>query len=78
MPWPTMLSISGHHGEAANPELLVWIKQLMDHVLGSSGWVVVAAVGLALVAFPVGLVLFYLSQLRRERAENYQATGDEQ
>jgi len=58
--------------------LLVWIKQLMDHVLGSSGWVVVAAVGLALVAFPVGLVLFYLSQLRRERAENYQATGDEQ
>jgi len=73
-----MLSISGHHGEAANPELLVWIKQLMDHVLGSSGWVVVAAVGLALVAFPVGLVLFYLSQLRRERAENYQATGDEQ
>ena len=60
MPWPTMLSVPGHHGEAADPELLAWIKQLLDHVLGSSAWVIVAAVGLALVAFPVGLILFYL------------------
>ena len=78
MPWPTMLSVLKHHGEAANPELLVWIKQLLDHILGSSGWVIVAAVGLALVAFPIGLVLFYLSQLRRERADTYQASSDGQ
>jgi len=76
MPWPIILSVPRHHGEAANPELLVWIKQLLDHVLGSAGWVVVAIVGLALVAFPIGLVLFYITQLRRDRSDNYQATGD--
>ena len=76
MPWPIFLSVPGHHGEAANPELLGWIKQLLDQVLGSAGWVVVAIVGLALVAFPIGLVLFYITQLRRDRSDKYQATGD--
>ncbi len=66
----------GHHGEAADPELLAWIKQLLDHVLGSAGWVVVAIVGLALVAFPIGLILFYLTQQRRDRSDAYEATGD--
>ena len=77
MPWPIILSVPGHHGEAANPELLAWIKQLLDQVLGSAGWVVVAIVGLALVAFPVGLVLFYLTQVRRDRSDTYRATGDD-
>ncbi len=76
MPWLGMLSVPSHHGEAANPELLAWIKQLLDHVLGSSAWVVVTAVGLALVAFPVGLILFYLTQQRRDRVDSYQETGD--
>lgn len=71
-----ILSVPGHHGEAANPELLAWIKQLLDHVLGSSTWAIIALVGLALVAFPVGLVLFYLNQQRRERSDTYQTTGD--
>ncbi|MBQ11323.1 MAG: hypothetical protein CMJ45_07230 [Planctomyces sp.] len=78
MPWPTMLSVLRHHGEAANPELLIWIKQLLDHILGSSEWIIVAVVAVALVTFPVGLILFYLSQLRRERADTYQASGDGQ
>ncbi len=72
-----MVSVPGHHGEAANPELLAWIKQLMDHVLGSAAWVIIAVVGLALVAFPVGLVLFYLTQLRRDRVDSYRASEDE-
>lgn len=76
MPWTMILSVPGHHGEAADPELLAWIKQLLDHLLGSAGWVVVAVVGLALVAFPVGLVLFYLAQTRRDRSDVYQATDD--
>ena len=76
MPWAMILSVPGHHGEAADPELLAWIKQLLDQVLGSAGWVVVVIVGLALVAFPIGLVLFYLTQLRRDRSDNYQATKD--
>ena len=77
MPWPVILSVPRHHGEAANPELLAWIKQLLDHLLGSATWVIVAIVGLALVAFPVGLVLFYLTQQRRDRSGTCQATGDE-
>ena len=76
MPWPMILSVPGHHGEAANPELLAWIKQLLDHVVGSAEWVIVATVGLALVAFPIGLVLFYLTQQRRDRSDSYQASGD--
>ncbi len=76
MPWAMILSVPGHHGEAADPELLAWIKQLLDQVLGSAGWVVVVIVGLALVAFPIGLVLFYLTQLRRARSDAYQATED--
>ncbi|MFB3119664.1 MAG: hypothetical protein ACE1Y2_03965 [Stenotrophomonas maltophilia] len=76
MPWAMILSVPGHHGEAADPELLAWIKQLLDQVLGSAGWVVVVIVGLALVAFPIGLVLFYLAQLRRDRSDTYQATED--
>ncbi len=76
MPWATILSVPGHHGEAANPELLAWIKQLLDHVLGSSAWVIVTAVGLALVAFPVGLILFYLTQQRRDRVNSYRDSED--
>ncbi len=76
MPWAMILSVPGHHGEAADPELLAWIKQLLDQVLGSAGWVVVVIVGVALVAFPIGLVLFYITQLRRDRSDNYQATED--
>ncbi len=76
MPWAMILSVPGHHGEAADPELLAWIKQLLDQVLGSAGWVVVVIVGLALVAFPIGLVLFYITQLRRDRSDQYQTTED--
>ena len=76
MPWPVILSVPGHHGEAADPELLAWIKQLLDHVLGSAGWVVIAVVGLVLVAFPIGLVLFYIAQTRRDRSDTHQTTGD--
>ena len=66
----------GHHGEVADPELLAWIKQLLDHVLGSVAWVVAAIVGLALVAFPIGLVLLYLTQQRRDRVDSYRASED--
>ena len=75
MPWPRILSAPGHHGEASDPELLAWIKQLLDHVLGSADWVIVAVVGLALVAFPIGLMLFYLAQARRDRSDADRATG---
>ena len=71
-----ILSVLGHQGQAADPELLAWIKQLLDQVLGRADWIVVAVVGLALVAFPIGLVWFYLRQTRRDRSGTNQATGD--
>ncbi len=60
----------------SKPGVAGWIKQLLDQVLGSAGWVVVVVVGLALVAFPLGIVLFYITQLRRDRSDRYQATED--
>jgi len=51
--------------------MLAWIKQLLDHALGSAAWVIIAV-----VAFPVGLILFYLTQQRRDRVDSYQETGD--
>ena len=71
MPWGMILSVPGHHGEAADPELLAWIKQLLDHVLGSAVWVIAVMVGLALVAYPIGLVLLYIRQMRRDRCDTY-------
>ena len=78
MPGAMILSVLRHHGESADPELLAWIKQLLDHVLGPSEWAIVAVVSVALVAFPVGLFLFYVTQQRRDRANAHRATGDGQ
>ena len=59
------LSVSAHHGEAADPELLEWFKDLFDSVLTIGPWTVIAFIGMALIAFPIGLVVFYLVQNRR-------------
>lgn len=67
MPWTVLLSVLAHHGETADPELLEWIKQLLDHLLTVGPWTVVIVVGLVLITFPVGLVLFYLAQNRHLR-----------
>ena len=65
MPWSMVLSMSAHHGEAANPELLEWFRDLFAQFLTVGPWTVVAFIGMALIAFPIGLVVFYLVQDRR-------------
>ena len=69
MPPAILLSLALHHGEAADPELLVWIKQRLDLLLGLGPWTIVALVAMLIVAFPVALVLFYLLQNRRPGRE---------
>ena len=69
MPPAILMSLALHHGEAADPELLQWIKDLMDQILGLGPWTIVAFVGLLIVAFPTALVLFYVLQNRRPGSE---------
>ena len=69
MPPAILLSLAFHHGETADPELLVWIKQRLDLLLGLGPWTIVALVAMLIVAFPVALVLFYLLQNRRPGSE---------
>ena len=69
MPPAFLLSLALHHGDAADPELLIWIKQRLDLLLGLGPWTVVALVAMLIVAFPVALVLFYVVQNRRPGRE---------
>ena len=69
MPPAILLSLALHHGETADPELLVWIKQRLDLLLGLEPWTIVALVALLIVAFPTALVLFYVLQNRRPGSE---------
>ena len=69
MPPAILLSLALHHGEAADPELLIWIKQRLDLLLGLGPWTIVAFVALLIVAFPTALVLFYVVQNRRPGSE---------
>ena len=63
--WAIVLSVSGHHGEVADPDLLEWIKGFLDHVFDLGPWTVVAALGLLIVSIPLGISGFYLFQQRR-------------
>ena len=66
-PWAIVLSVAGHHGEAADPDLLEWIKGFLDHAFDLGPWTVVAILGLLIVSIPVGISAFYLLQQRRGR-----------
>ena len=69
MPPAILLSLALHHGDAADPDLLVWIKDLLDQILGLGPWTIVVLVALLIVAFPVALILFYVLQNRRPESE---------
>ncbi len=64
--WPTDLwSLAAHHGEAADPRLLGWIKHVLDQMIGLGPWTVVAGLGFIVVAIPVAVVAIYLIQRGR-------------
>ena len=58
-----ILFILSHHGEA-DPELLIWVKDLLDQMLGMSPWMIVIAIGLVLIAIPIGVTGLFLFQRR--------------
>ena len=76
MLWTILAAVAAHHGDSADPDLLIWIKQRLDDLAEFGPWLVVGLVGLVIVAIPISLVLLYFSQNRRDRSESYQATGD--
>ncbi len=67
--WSVILTVSTHHGEA-DPTLLAWIKNRLDHLLGLEPWTVVVLIGLLILAMPVGLSAFYLIQQWRAVSDN--------
>ncbi|NQW24091.1 MAG: hypothetical protein HQ475_11655 [SAR202 cluster bacterium] len=61
--------IFAHSGEAADPELIHWIKERLDQLLGPGGpWTVVVVMGLIILAMPVFVVVVYLLQAKRRSA----------
>ncbi len=64
MPPVVLWTVTAHQGDA-DPTLLGWIKDQLDHLLGLGPWTMVALLGLLLLLLPVSLVAFYLAQRRR-------------
>ncbi len=65
MPWPFFSSVAVHHGEAADPDLLERIKNLLDHLLGAGPWSIVAGLAVLILFMPLSIVALYLVQQRR-------------
>ena len=54
--------ILAHSGDAADPELLHWIKERLDQLFGSSPWVLVIIMGAIIFAIPILVIVVYLMQ----------------
>ena len=59
--------ILAHQSGAADSELLHWIKERLDQ-FGPGPWVVVAVMGLVIIAIPAFVVVVYLLQAKRRAA----------
>ncbi len=62
---PIVDFILAHQGDAADPELLHWIKDRLDQIFGGGPWAVVAIMGFIIVSIPALVVIFYLMQSKR-------------
>ena len=66
---PSLAEIMGsvllHQGDAADPELIHWLKDQMDEIIGLGPWVMVAMMGAVVIAIPVAIGILYLYQQRR-------------
>ena len=67
MPSPGQIlgSILLHQGDAADPELIHWLKERMDEIFGVGPWAMVGMTGAIIIAVPIAIGLFYLYQQRR-------------
>ena len=57
--------ILAHQGDAADPELLHWIRERLDQIFGIGPWVVVAIMGFIILSIPVSIIVVYLMQAKR-------------
>lgn len=55
-------SLLAHHGDAADPRLLGWIKHALDQMFGLGPWTLVAGLGFTVVGMPVVVLAIYLIQ----------------
>ena len=61
--------ILAHQGDAADPELLHWIKERLDQIFGPGPWVVVAIMGVIILAIPIFVIVVYLLQAKRRSSD---------
>ena len=60
-------SIRPHQGEPGDADLLEWIKDLIDSVVGVGPAVIVVALGLVILAIPVAIMVIFWAQRARQR-----------
>ena len=65
-PWTVLQSIAAHHSEPADPDLLEWIKGLLDHIFNFGPWTIVIVLALLIALIPVAIMGVYLVQQRRQ------------
>ena len=70
-----LLSVILHNG-AADPGLLLWIKEFLDQLIGFGPWMAVLAIGVLLLAMPIGLVGLFLVQDRPGKAGSLRPVPD--
>ena len=70
MGWTVLLAALKHQGGAADPALLEWVKDTLDHLLGLGPWSVIISLGLIIVLVPLIIMLFYTLQLRKDASRN--------
>ena len=70
MGWTVLLAALKHQGGAADPALLEWVKDTLDHLLGLGPWSVIISLGLIIVLLPLIIMLFYTLQLRKDASRN--------
>ena len=54
-----------HQGDAADPELIHWLKDQMEEIIGLGPWAMVGVTSAIVIAIPVAIGLFYYYQQRR-------------
>ncbi len=70
-----LLSVILHNG-AADPGLLLWIKDFLDHLIGFGPWMALLAIGVLLLAMPTGLVSLFVIQHRPGKAGSLRPVPD--
>ncbi len=60
-----LLAGLAHHGEPGDPDLLVWIRDQIDAVLGLGATGMVIALGAVIVTVPLAIMAVFLVQRAR-------------